>query len=80
MADTGKLMPVNAGADPERGNIACVKSGALYVNGYVITDAQPLADGFTPLLAHWATCITKKARSKPATTTTNRQPADPALF
>ncbi len=80
MADTGRLMPCNPGADPDRGNVACIKSGALYISGYVITDKQPLAPGFVPLLAHWATC-TKKGRSKPATTT-NRRPGntDPALF
>ena len=79
MADTGKLMPCNPGPDAERGNVACVKSGALYINGYVITDNQPLADGFTPLLAHWATCA-KKGRRKPAATPTTEQPAGPSLF
>lgn len=78
MADTGKLMPCNPGADPDRGNVACIKSGALYINGYVITDARPLHPDFTPLLAHWATCI-KKGRTKPAPTT-QTAPADPALF
>ena len=64
MADTGKLMPCNPGADPDRGNVACIKSGALYINGYVITDARPLHPDFTPLLAHWRN--TRSANSPPS--------------
>lgn len=50
------------------------------INGYVITDKQPLADGFVPLLAHWATCTKKSRRTPASATTTNREPAEPALF
>lgn len=77
IAETGKLMPCNPGADPN-GNIACRKKGALYVDGYVITAARPLDDDMTPLLAHWATCA-KRTRSRPAAATqTPRRPADTA--
>lgn len=78
--ESGKPMPCSVGADPN-GNIAARAvqrvedgPGAVYIDGYVITDERPLQDGFTRLLAHWAVC--EKARRATPKPTPKPEAAD----
>lgn len=72
--DSGGVMPVNPGPNPERGNVACrVVGGRLH--GFVVSRdraAGPLDSWrMTP---HAATCEARKRPEKPTA------PDDPVLF
>ena len=75
--ESGKSMPVN-GPDPA-GTVAAKRVGGRYQQGYIVTKERPLAPGFVPLQAHWATCDKTEAHRKRAAATKPTQPG-PALF
>ena len=76
MADSGRLMPCNPGADA-RGNVLCRKRGPLYTDGRVVTSPDDTGD-LLLLLAHWATCTSPDAARRRERKTPER--AQPGLF
>lgn len=70
---TGSAMPCDAVADPA-GNVAALLSGGRYVDGRVLTKADPVAAvGETLFMPHKATCPESRAK-KPAEPRPIQQP------
>lgn len=69
---TGKAMPVDPVPDP-RGNVAALRgTGGRYVDGRVITAADPAAVGEVVFNAHWNSCPMGRRKKAAAP-----KPADP---
>jgi len=60
--DTGKAIPVDPIAYPDRGNVAARRNSTGDLVGYVISREKPLLDEYQRYMPHFKTCKPDKPR------------------